>query len=332
MMEIKSCPITLAEGHSTYSKQGLVGLFSGHKVPHLLPYKNRNCSEETIEAFLNNRKFISISGVQEKESIVQTKTKLRLSKAGEQGTHILKPIPAGLKLVKEVPANEHLTMQIARQVYKIDTAANGLIFFEDGEPAYITKRFDIKQDGMKWGKEDFASLAQKTSQNAGPNFKYEYSYEEMAELLRKFVPAWKIDIERFFCLVLFNYLLSNGDAHLKNFGLLESPAGDYRLSPAYDLINSNLHVDDSAFALSKGLFADDYKSETWKKYGNASQADFREFAKRIGVTEQRLENLIAPFLEKQGEISQLISRSYLTESSKRGYLLRYQTRFNQFTK
>jgi serine/threonine-protein kinase HipA len=46
-----------------------------------------------------------------------------------------------------MPANEHLTMQIARQVYGIETAENALIFFKDGAPAYITKRFDVKEDG-----------------------------------------------------------------------------------------------------------------------------------------------------------------------------------------
>jgi len=42
--------------------------------------------------------------------------------------------------------------------------------------------------------------------------------------------------------------------------LLESTKGDYLLSPAYDLVNTRLHVDDTDFALDKGLFADDFKS------------------------------------------------------------------------
>src|SRR5690606_40079276 len=65
--------------------------------------------------------------------------------------YILKPIPRDLKKVDQVPANEHLTMQIARQVYGINTAENALIFFSNGEPAYITKRFDVKEDGTKLG-------------------------------------------------------------------------------------------------------------------------------------------------------------------------------------
>ena len=58
-----------------------------------------------------------------------------------------------------------------------------------------------------------------------------------------------VEIEKYFSLVVFNFLFSNGDAHLKNYSLLESSIGDYLLSPAYDLINTKLHVDDSDFAL-----------------------------------------------------------------------------------
>jgi len=54
-----------------------------------------------------------------KLSLLLDKNKLRLTKEGEQGTYILKPIPRDLKKVDQVPDNEHLTMQIARQVYEL---------------------------------------------------------------------------------------------------------------------------------------------------------------------------------------------------------------------
>ena len=54
-------------------------------------------------------------------------------------------------------------------------------------------------------------------------------------------------------LLLFNYLFSNGDAHLKNFSILETALGDFRLSPAYDLLNSRIHIDDFDFAMEEGL-------------------------------------------------------------------------------
>lgn len=332
---LKYCPGTLAEGYNTYSPGCLRNLFRGKKVSHLLPYVQPGQSEEVAGQFIENRKRISISGVQEKLSLLLEKNLLRLTQEGEQGTYLLKPIPRDLKKVDQVPANEHLTMQIAKQVYGIHTAENAMIFFKDGTPAYITKRFDVKEGKQisgnqqeKWGKEDFATLAGKTRDNAGPNFKYEYSYEELGYLIQQNVPAWRVEIEKYFSLVVFNFLFSNGDAHLKNFSLLESTKGDYLLSPAYDLINTHLHVDDTDFALSKGLFADDTKSETYKRSGHPCQQDFINLAKRIGVTASRIEKMMHPFLEKQPFVETLVDHSFLNEVNKRGYLQLYYAKRN----
>ncbi len=229
---------------------------------------------------MNNSKQLSISGVQEKYSLVQFKNELRLAEKGEQGTHILKPMPTQLRRPEEMPANEQLTMQIASQVYKIRTATSGLVFFKNGEAAYLTKRFDIMDDGSKRAKEDFATLSGKSAGTSGPDFKYESSYEEMGMLIEKYVSAWPIEMERFFALVVFNYLFSNGDAHLKNFALLETDHGDHVLSPAYDLVNSRLHLDDSDFAFAKGLFNDGFKSKSYEQFGHAGYEDFTELSRR----------------------------------------------------
>ncbi len=327
--QIKFCPGTLAEGFDTYSKTCLKKVFNGKKVTHVLPYNPPKVSEEDAEKFLENRKRISISGVQEKLSFLLDKNKLRLTEEDEQGTYILKPIPRDLKKVDQVPANEHLTMQIARQIYGISTAENALIFFKNGDPAYITKRFDVKEDGTKWGQEDFASLAGKTTENAGPNFKYNYSYEEVSELVQLYVPAHVVEIEKLFKLIVFTYLFSNGDAHLKNFSLLETPHGDYVLSPAYDLINTRIHVNDTDFALDRGLFKDDFQSAELRKSGHAGLEDFYEFAKRLSISAKRRDKLLKPFLTRQDTVEDLVQRSFLSDSTKRAYLLHYQTRRNQ---
>ena len=326
--ELKYCPGTLSEDFSSYSPGCLRNLFNGKKVSHVLPYDQPQQNEDVAELFMENRRRISISGVQEKLSFVLEKNVLRLTHEGEQGTYILKPIPRDLKKVDQVPANEHLTMQIAKQVFGINTAENAMIFFKNGTPAYITKRFDVKDDGGKWGKEDFATLAGRTNDNAGPNFKYEFSYEEAGLLIQKHVSAWRVEIEKYFSVVLFNFLFSNGDAHLKNFSLLESSMGDYLLSPIYDLLNTKMHVDDSDFALDHGLFADNFKSEEYKKNNHPSKADFTEFAKRIGVSENRIEKIMLPYFEKNQLIETLIGRSFLSEANKRGYLMMYQKKRN----
>ncbi|MCH7398775.1 HipA domain-containing protein [Belliella sp. DSM 107340] len=178
------------------------------------------------------------------------------------------------EMVDQVPANEHLTMQIAKQLYGIKTAENALVFFQNGEPAYMTKRFDVLKNGKKLGMEDFASLAGKTKQTNGDEFKYNYSYEGIADLIKQYVPSAPIALENFYRLLLFNFLFSNGDAHLKNFSILETKAGDYQLSPAYDLINTRLHVNDPELALKGGLFKNDYYTESYEANAFYAYDDF----------------------------------------------------------
>jgi serine/threonine-protein kinase HipA len=80
--------------------------------------------------------------------------------------------------------------------------------------------------------------------------------------------------------------------------------------------------------LNKGLFADNFKSEEYKKTGHPSKKDFMEFARRIGISENRIEKLLNPFLEKQPFVETLVNRSFLSDATKRGYLLMYNTRRN----
>lgn len=277
--EINYCPGTLAEGFNTYSRTCLNRVFQGKKVHHVLPYYSPMSNPETEELFEENQKRMSISGVQEKFSVLLEKNKLRLVNEGERGTYILKPIPRVGKKPDQMPANEHLTMQIARQIYGIETAENALIFFKDGTPAYITKRFDVKDDGTKLAQDDFASLAGRTPQTHGEHYKYLGNYLELFQLMEAHLPAYKLEAPKLLKILIFNYLFSNGDAHFKNFSLLETPMGDYRLSPAYDLLNSRIHVEDSDFALEDGLLPRNLTQ------GKVSK-QFAILAEKVGVNEK----------------------------------------------
>ncbi len=126
--EIIYCPGNPVSRTLFYSSTCRNRVFSGRKVHHILPYVSPASDEATAALFDENRKRISISGVQEKFSVLQEKNKIRLINEGEQGTDILKPIPGAGKNPDQMPANEHLTMQIARQVFDIETAENALIF------------------------------------------------------------------------------------------------------------------------------------------------------------------------------------------------------------
>lgn len=323
--DIKYCPGTLSEGHNTYSRVALKRVFDGKKVSPILPYAAPNSDDETDKLFIDNRKRLSISGVQEKFSVLLEKNKLRLIKEGEQGTHILKPIPGAGKHPEQMPANEHLTMQIARQVFGIETAENALLFFENGAPAYITKRFDVREDGTKWAQEDFASLAGRTPQTHGENYKYEGNYLELFNLMKKYMPAYQVEAPKLFKLLLFNYLMSNGDAHYKNFSLIETPFGDFKLSPAYDLLNSRMHIDDRDFALSEGLLPpQDAKGKVHEQ--------FFIMGEKAGISMKQMDKIFGMLTSNVEEVKQLIHNSFLSERFKRNYEQAYLTRLNKLTR
>ncbi len=324
-MKVDHCPGTLAEGLNTYSRTCLKRVFYGRKVSHVLPYDSPHSNQQTDQLFEDNQKRISISGVQEKFSVLLEKNKLRLIKEGEQGTHILKPIPNYGKKRDQMPANEHLTMQIARQVYNIETAENALIFFKNEAPAYITRRFDVQPDGSKKAKEDFATLAGKTPQTHGEHYKYEGNYLEIFQLMKKFLPAYRIETPKLFKLLVFNYLFSNGDAHLKNFAILETPMGDHRLSPAYDILNTRIHVDDSNFALEEGLLPKNMAQTT-------IAGQFKILAEQVEIKPKQFDQIMAGMMEHSEEVIQLTRVSFLEKSTQRNYIQDYEYRLKQLQK
>lgn len=321
---VKNCPGTLAGGFNGYSRTCLKRVFQGKAVHYVLPYDSPASNAETDELFEQNRKRMSISGVQEKFSVLLEKNKLRLIEEGERGTYILKPIPNAGKNPDQMPANEHLTMQIARQVYGIETAENALIFFKNGTPAYITKRFDVNDDGTKRAQDDFASLAGRTPQTHGEHYKYLGNYLELFQLMQRHLPTYKVEAPKLLRLLIFNYLFSNGDAHLKNFSILETPMGDYRLSPAYDLLNSRIHINDKDFALDDGLLPPTIA------LGKVSQ-QFAILAENAGISDKIFKEIMELLLSKSAEVEKLITASYLNDKTKRSYWQCYQGRLKQLS-
>ena len=317
MRTINVCPATLQPGYDTYSPTALKMLFNGEKVSPILDFDldGINANPDLQE----NRSNLSISGAQEKYSAIVEHGHIRLSHPGEQGTFILKPAPLiNIQTRKQIPANEHLTMQIASPVYGIETALNALCFSAKGQPVYITRRFDVKPDLTKCSMEDFASVLGKTEQGTDSNFKYDGHYAMIADAIRTVVPAWMVETERFFKLVLFNYLYANEDAHLKNFSLINRN-GEYALSPAYDLLNTRLHLESDDLGLKYGLAPDIEPSDALLRIGHLCRTDFERFGQRIGLPTKRVERVLDLFMEFPPTVNDLIDNSFLNNKMKRSY-------------
>ncbi|WP_303758595.1 HipA domain-containing protein [Sphingobium yanoikuyae] len=177
----------------------------------------------------------TLSGVQKKwlvyrgEQGFQPATRLE-----EPATHIAK-----FNRVDEptLVQNEDLSLRLAREILgpdEITRAATGVVQGSEGI-ALIVERFDrIGDERLRL--EDFAQILERPR---GREFdgKYHSSYEEAASVVTRFSSRALIDVARFYRLVVFNLVIGNADAHLKNFSLLEQERG-LRLSPAYDLLNT----------------------------------------------------------------------------------------------
>ena len=88
------------------------------------------------------------------------------------------------------------------------------------------------------GFEEILSLMDKNRVN-----KYDGSYEQVAKIIYRFSTNKKESLQEYFKVVVMNFLLKNGDAHLKNFGLLfKSDFSKIYLSPAYDIVNTTSYI------------------------------------------------------------------------------------------
>jgi len=141
-------------------------------------------------------------------------------------------------------ANEFLCMTAARRaglpVPEFYLSENGGLF--------IMRRFDRNPDGVDLGFEDFCSL-----QAFGTAQKYTGSYERVAKSIHDFVHREHLQAarEQFFSSLVLSVMVRNGDAHLKNFGVLyPSPEGPVTMAPVYDVVTTTAYVRNDVPALT----------------------------------------------------------------------------------
>jgi serine/threonine-protein kinase HipA len=130
-------------------------------------------------------------------------------------------------------------------------------YLSDNRQLFVMRRFDRDAEQRAIGFEDMAVLM-----GRGTEQKYDSSYENIAKAIRLFCAPEHVreSLDQFFDIVALSCMVGNGDAHLKNFGVLyRDPLGaDAQLAPAYDIVNTTAYIKDDALALrldgSKSLF------------------------------------------------------------------------------
>lgn len=296
-----------------------VRVFNRQRVTPLLGFDKK----EYIDIKHATGDHFSISGVQDKISLkIENNNFVPVEKGGE---YILKPVPQTIvpQFQNDIPANEHLTMQIAKQIFKISTAENALLRFSDNEPAYIVKRFDVTDKG-KLHQEDFCQLLEISEESHGKNYKYDSSYEKGTGIIDKFCSAAFLQKERFLNIIIFNYLFSNGDAHFKNFSLIETPQGDFVLSPLYDALATSIHYPNEA-RTALDLF-NDFETESFKINGFYTREDFLEFSNKAGLKMNRIDKFIKIFFSRKKDVVSFIEKSFMSKKAKEAYRDQFEDR------
>ena len=319
------CLATNKKLTNNYCSKCIKELFDG-TTPNPLNFDRVEFTKKRAE--LSSR--MSISGVQDKISL--TFEKKDLIPTATNGKYILKPITSGdghIQNEKDIVANEHISMLISKNIFNIPTATCGLIQFSDKELAYITKRFDYDETGIKYDQEDFAGVLEVSPVTHGENYKYDVcSYLDCARMIKKHVATSIVSIEDFFKRIILNYLICNGDAHLKNFSLYSKPnSNEYFLTPNYDLLNTRFHVNEKYGDMALDLL-DDYTS-IYEKYGYYTYDDFKTFAKYIDLPEIRFNKIMKFIEDSYPTVEELINKSFLSQEAKEFYIESYKDRMKR---
>jgi serine/threonine-protein kinase HipA len=115
--------------------------------------------------------------------------------------------------------------------------------------ALVIDRFDLGIDGAYRGFEDFSVLNARRTEE-----KYRGSYEtSVMKRFTQFANSTRVheDLEKLFTLIALNCALRNGDAHLKNFGIVyDDVQGEARLAPVYDLVTTSVYLASDRLALT----------------------------------------------------------------------------------
>ena len=207
---------------------------TGEKLSEILAWQGRDdLFEELINKYLLHS---TLSGVQPKVMIPEHHGK-------QKGAFILPTliVKTSDENYPELAINEYICMTLAKAC-QLETPE---FWLSDNHQMFVMRRFDLTAEGHCIGMEDMAVLQGKST-----NHKYQGSYESIGKALNLYSSAPKEDIETFFKMVVLSCLVGNGDGHLKNFAMLYNDPNDMRLSPLYDVVNTQIYMPDDTLALN----------------------------------------------------------------------------------
>ncbi|SFB54685.1 HipA domain-containing protein [Azotobacter beijerinckii] len=174
-------------------------------------------------------KRMSLAGAQHKLAVVLQDGQLFEPSGRTPSTHILKPDHPHLSYAHSV-INEWFVMTLAR---RLGLAVPRVERRYVPQPVYLIERFDRQQDAEGWRRLHSIDACQVLGLSAA----YKYLEGSVGRLVELAAACRSAAVARtaLFQWLVFNVLVGNTDAHLKNLSFLASHAG-IQLAPFYDLI------------------------------------------------------------------------------------------------
>ena len=226
------------------------------------------------------------------------------------GRFILKP---PVDEYPHLPENEAFCMEVSARL-GYPTAAHGLVRLADGTLAYIARRFDRPEGGIKVPQEDFCQLSQRPAAD-----KYKGSLEAAAKVLR-FSSQEGLDAVRFLELNLLSWLMGNADLHLKNFSLFCPSPGRWQLTPAYDLVSTALVLQEDKEELALTLNG---------KKSRLSHDDWLSLEDRLGVAPKVFGSVVRRLDRAWPDVETLCRASFLPTVQQDAFLSRWLERIDR---
>lgn len=173
-----------------------------------------------------------------------------------------------------------------------------------GKKVLILKRFDRERNRR------IPFISAMSMLNANDGESENYSYLDIAEIIRTKGVNVTEDLKELWSRILFSMLISNTDDHLRNHGFLKLEPNGWSLSPLYDvnpsidrMDNLQLNVDEtsSATSIDLALSVADYfglsKPEADKilKQQIAAVSEWKTIAQHLGINNAEISRMKAAF-------------------------------------
>jgi len=219
----------------------------------------------------------ALPGAQDKTSAAMIN--VPIARAGER--HILKLDPTEYPHLVE---NEAFFLEAARRS-GLTVPPSELVFDADRRPCLLVRRFD--RTTVDGGLHLLAVEDGCQVQNRPPADKYLVGTDHTFAALAAVCDAATLAARDLIRQLAFAYLTGNGDAHAKNFSVLQGVDGERRVSPVYD-VPSSYPYGDTTMALSIG----------GRSGGDFGSDDFVGLGNRLGVPERAVRRVLSDLVDR----------------------------------